>query len=221
MAGKANRKIDWIRAGITVILLLFMLAVYPGYLARDEYLSSTNSVQYMTTDELGEAAVVEQFFQPLHTYLNSIQLAIEFDEQAAGDACLSFLLWEEDQKVLASCEIPLKEISSQCYFDVEINKMLRQDKVYHWSLVLPEGTDLGCSLMYTEIIELQAPENQGFLVNGEAYGAEGAQTISQYRYYVHADKAVILGNYWCCAILLYWVAMECINRLLKSAGARE
>lgn len=218
---KTNRKIDWIRAGVTVLLLLFMLAVYPGYLARDKYLSRTNSVQYLTTDELGEATVVEQFFQPLHTYLNSIQFAIEFNEQAVGDACLSFQLWGEEQKMLASCEIPLKEISSQCYFNIEINKMLRQDKVYYWRLVIPEGTNLGCRLMYTETRELQAPENRGFLVNGEVYGEEGAQTISQYQYYVHADKAVVLGNYWCCAVLLYLVAMECIHRLFKSIEMRK
>ena len=221
MVGKTSRQIDWIRAGVTVLLLLFMLAVYPGYLARDTYLSRTNSVQYLITDELEEATVVEQFFQPLHTYLNSIQFAIEFNEQAVGDACLSFRLWGEEQKMLASCEIPLKEISSQCYFNVEINKMLRQDKVYYWSLVMPEGNNLGCRLMYTENGELQAPENRRVLVNGEAYGAERAQTISQYRYYVHADKAVILGNYWCCAILVYLVAMECINRLFKAAGKRK
>ena len=216
MVEKTNRKLYWMRAGATVLLLLFILAVYPGYLARDEYLSETNSARYLLTDELRGAAVAGQSFQPLHPYLNSIQFAIEFDEQAAGDESLSFLLCDEGQKVLESREIPLKEISSRCYYNVEINRMLRRDKVYEWRLVMPEGADLGCRLMYTEVRELQAPENRGFSVDGGRYGAEGAQTVSQYQYHVHADKAVILGNYWCGAVLLYLVVMECINRLWKS-----
>ena len=211
---KINAK--WIAKGIlTIILLVFMWSAYPGYGFHTLYLSDTASHRYVTSEAISNT-VMTQYFTPILPYLESIQLAVEFNEEYETEEKVTFVLCKETGKELFSCEIPLKDMESNLYYEVKVNQRLKTGEVYYWSLTTPIDEAYDWKPMYTEYPEDQEPENVRFLVGDNAYGSSEAQTISRYVYYDHHDKVVIIGGFWAGALLAYIVGLEIINRVFKT-----
>lgn len=211
-----NTKIIWgIRGLLTIVLIVFCLGVWPGYFIHDFYLSKTSSVHGELTQILENGELVVQYFIPQATHLGSIQFVLSYEEEKAEEQILTFLLCEENGKEILTKEVPIKEIKRKLYYDMPVNKRLKPGQIYYWALVMPADLDASCSVMYTNVVEDQAPENLYFTINDQLSGGETAQTVSQYNYYAHPDKAVILGVYWISAFLVYLVALEIVDRIFK------
>lgn len=198
---------------LTILLFIFIWSVYPGYIFHDLYLSRTISNGCAATEVLSDAVSVKQYFKPQLSWLGSIQIAAEFDTEAVKGETLFFSLCEESGKVIFSCEVVPEEMESGMYYDIAVRKKLNTETVYYWCLTSPESADCKWQLMYTEYVENQAPENLLFLVGDDGYGSENAQTVSQYTYYIHFDKAVTVAGYWISGILIYIICLEIVDRI--------
>lgn len=209
-----NKKVWIIKSVWTVLLLAFLLSVWPGYFINIEaVLGKTDLSGEKLVADIQEEAQVSQYFRPQQTHLAGIKFAIGFDDVETGEKRIVFMLCKEDGEVMKSQEILLSEISSGGYYEVEINKRVNRKEIYYWTIILP--SDFECKVIYTDIAAAKAPENMALFVNGQMY-PETAQAISEYEYYVHPDKADILGKYWISAILIYLVGLEIINRINAS-----
>ena len=104
----------------------------------------------------------------------------------------------------------LEQMESDEYYKVEIREWLKKGTTYYWILVSPDDESAELQVMYTNHRADQAPENTLFLMNDEQYG-ETSQSVSQYIYFTHADKIVIIGQYWMWAVLVYIICMEMVS----------
>lgn len=214
-----NNIILWIARGIlTILLLCCMWAVYPGYFIHNYFLSTTISSSCTTTSILPSTTQATQYFVPQLPYLDAIQFAVEYNEENIQDQMITFFLCDESSdKVIVTQDIPLKDIQSSCYYEISIRKKLNPGKEYYWYLIAPKDETCGFRILYTENLADQAPENSLFLINNTPE-SEYAQTVSQYQYYVHPDKVIIIAGYWMSSILVYIVCLEILNRLCKKLG---
>lgn len=211
-----HKYLKWIAKGIlTILLLLFMWSVYPGYVFHDNYLSTTASNRSVATEVLSDSVLVTQYFTPQLPYLISIQIVAQFDETAMREETLIFSVCEENGKMLCSYDIQLEEMESGMYYDVLVDLKVKPGEVYYWSLTAPAEEACEWKLMYTNYIEDQAPENSLFLVGDNQYGGENSQTVSQYNYRSHFDKSVIIAGWWMSGILVYIICLEIADRMLK------
>ena len=88
----------WIATGIlTILLLVFLWAAYPGYVFHDYFLSKTMSNRYTSTEVLSGQMMATQYFVPQLPRLYSIQIAAEFDEEKTNGETVTFSLCEECQ----------------------------------------------------------------------------------------------------------------------------
>ncbi len=97
---------------------------------------------------------------------------------------------------------------------MEIDKKVRVGELYYWRIVAPEAQEAQLSVMYTDTQEYQAPENQYITLGEEQYGNETSQSVSQYVYKVHPDKAVVIGKYWIFFVLIWILCMEAADRVI-------
>lgn len=217
-----NQRNKWIaRIILTCILLIYMWAAFPGYGFHTWYTSITSSHRYITTESLSNATVTTQYFTPLLPYLKSIQLAVKFNNEVTANENVTFSLYSENGKLLFTKDIPIADMASKRYYEVEIHKRLKTGKNYYWTLTSPMDAAYDWQIMYTEYPEDQAPENTSFLIDGTPYGITEAQTISQYIYYDHHDKVVIISGFWASGFFVYLIALEIINKIFKTSSNRK
>lgn len=202
---------------LTVILAVFMWSAFPGYVFHTWFWSDTASNHSVVTEVLADSVLTTQYFAPILPFIRSIQFAVEFEEEVDEGETVLFSLCDEDENVIFSQEIPISDMESNTYYDVEINQRLKTGRNYYWSLTSPMSAAYDWKMMYTELPGDQAVENQLFLIGNDTYGSGDAQTISQYVYYDHHDKVVIIGGFWSGGILVYLICLEVINRILKKS----
>lgn len=208
---KKQRQLWTARCILTVILVGFMLWAWPGYLAHDYYVSETHSGRYEPTDVLSGENTVTQYFVPQNTHLAKIQIAVLFDNESIEDEAIEFALYEESGKEIHSEVIPLKQMITGHYYDININKRVKTDRQYYWVLSAPESDRIDFQVMFTGHLADQAPDNTLFLLNDKPIH-DTAQTVSQYVYLSHPDKIVIICVYWLSEILAYIVCLELADR---------
>ena len=206
----------WIVTGIlTIILLVYIWAAYPGYVFHDFFLSKTLSSRYTSTEVLSSQSVATQYFVPQLPRLYSIQIAAEFDEEKATGETVTFSLCEESGNVLFTRDIALSEMEAATYYDIVVNQKMEPGRTYFWNITSPQDPSSEWKVMYTEYVEDQAPENSLFCIDNIPYGDEAAQTISQYNYYQHHDKSLIIAGFWMMGILAYIICLEMIRRVFR------
>lgn len=211
---KRQRVIWAVRCILTVLLIGFILCAWPGYLVHDYFVNRTFSERHEYTDILPSQSVMTQYFVPQRSHLCSIEFAIMFNEENAGDETIRFVLCEESGCEILSKEIPLEQAGSGSYYKITVNKRLEKGKTYYWALICPDAEDIDIQVMFTNHLTDQAQENVLFLLNDEQYG-DITQTISQYTYLVHPDKIIIIGNYWMGAVFVYVICMDIVSRFSK------
>lgn len=218
---KSSRPLWAVRVILTALLAGFLLWVWPGYLVHDEYISGTYSGNYEPAQLLPNT-VVTQYFVPQMPHLEVIQLAVIFDDgnPAAAGEKVEFVLCEESGREIYSEEIPLGQMESGHYYDINVHQRVKVNQKYYWMLVSPAGEEACLQMMYTNHKEDQPPENTLFLVDDmELNGI--AQTVSQYVYLSHPDKIIIIGGYWTGAVLVYIICMDIADRFLAGSGKKK
>lgn len=215
MKAEHRKQALWIARGVlTIILIGFVLWAWPGYLAHERFVSQTSSVHHESTDVFPAYGMAEQHFIPQKTYLAGIQFAAYFEEQSVENEEAIFLLCDESGKEIFSSAIKLDEMVSGSYYEVKFGRWLKTDQEYCWKIVGPAAADVNFQLMYTNHVEDQAPENTLFILNGNQVG-ENTQTVSQYVYFIHPDKVIVIGGYWMGSVLVYIICMDILTRIFR------
>lgn len=209
---KRSRRILAVKCVLTVSLVAFILCVWPGYLFHEEYVSRTFCDRYEPSEILLPGDAATQYFVPQRSFLAGIEFMVHFKEAYTGSGTVRFVLCEESGREIFSQDIILEQMESDEYYKVEIRERLKEGAVYYWTLVSPDDERAELQVMYTGHMADQAPENTLFLMNDEQYG-ETSQTVSQYTYFIHPDKVIIIGGYWMGAVLVYLVGMDIATRI--------
>jgi len=208
-----KRKKLWItRVILTMALAGAMLAVWPGYAVYDTYVSNTNSYGCLLTEPLSDKGSFAQYFVPQWRWLHTIELAVQYNEEAARGQSLRFELCRGSGECIYEEEIPLERIPNGGYFGIEVDRHLQAGEEYYWSIAAPQDADSRLVVMYTDTEAYQAAENEYITWNGVGYGTGSSQSVSQYIYRLHPDRAEILGKYWTFFILVWIVCMEVADR---------
>lgn len=218
---KAGRAEMICKGLLTLLLIVSELAIWPGYLVHNAYLSSSYSEYAVYSEPITEETQITQYFQPLYSRLDQIEFALGFVQEAAGDQKLSFGLYDEKGTEMLSQEIPLQDMTAEHYYTIPIEKRLSTKKMYHWTLTVPENSGCDICFMYGEHGNGMAPENIRLERNGDLFGADDAQATARYSYEIHPDKIVIIGGYWMGNALIYLLLMEVLDRAFKYRGQRR
>lgn len=213
--GKQIRKPEAVgKILLTLLLIALELAVWPGYLVHDTYMSNSYSEYSTYSDPITEKTEIAQYFIPLYSRLDQLEFALDYVQEAAGDQVLQFALYDEKNTELMSQQIPMADMEAGHYYAIAVGRGLSKKQMYHWTLTIPENTGCDIRLMYAEHGTGVAPENMRLDRNGELFGAEDAQATVRYTYEIHPDKVVIIGGYWLGNALIYLVLMEGLEKLL-------
>lgn len=205
-------KTEWLLAGVLgVMAVLFMLSVWPGYFLHREYVSETISDGCGESEALTEGLFVRQSFVPQYGRLANIQIAVVYEEGAAEGVRLMFELLDEQGNTVFSQDIPLQEIPSAQYYEVEINRTVEQGEEYFWQLTPVNPGESRIRIMYTENEQYQAAENRQLLCAGREMG--NGQAVVQYGYRIHMERLHI-AEIWLGTILVYLVLLELLHRFL-------
>ncbi len=219
---KRLRIIWMIRVILTLLLIGFILGVWPGYLVHDLYVSRTMSELYESTEVLAPRSVVTQYFVPQRGHLSAIEFAVLFDKTKVKGETLRFSIYNEAGEEIFSQDIKLERMKSESYYKVHIDGKLNAGETYCWVIECPDAGDIGLKAMYTNHLANQAPENALFLLDNEKYGDYGdiTKSISQYTYLIHPDKIEIIGEYWAGAVLAYIICMDILSRFSGDGNDR-
>lgn len=210
---KNEKALRIVRIILTVLLVVAMLAVWPGYATYELYVSKTNSYHCTETEPLAGGEKVSQYFVPQMSILHSIEIAVQYDEEKTRDETIRFQVCSESGECIFEADFPLSQIPNGGYYGIEIGKHVKVGETYYWSVIAPQNEACQMTVMYTETLVYQAAENAYVTKGEERYGTEAVQTVSQYIYRVHPDKAVIVGNYWTVFAIIWLVCLELANRL--------
>lgn len=221
-AKKKMSKAELICKGIlTLLLIVAELAIWPGYLVHDSYMSASYSEYAVFSEPILEETEITQYFQPLYSKLDQLEFVLGFNQEAAGDQKIRFCLYDEKGTEMMSQEIAFSDMTAERYYTLPIGKTLSTRKIYHWTLTVPENSGCDIRFMYGEHGNGMAPENVRLERNGELFGAEDAQATVRYTYEIHPDKIVIIGGYWMGNALIYLLLLEVVDRVLKKLSKEK
>lgn len=218
---KAGRAEMICKGLLTLLLIILELEIWPGYLVHNVYTSSSYSEYAVYSESMTEETQITQYFQPLYSRLDQVEVVLGFVQEAAGDRKLHFGLYDENGTEMLSQEISLQDMTAGHYYTIPIEKKLSTKKMYHWTLTVPENSGCDICFMYGEHGNGMAPENIRLEKNGNLFGADDAQATARYSYEIHPDKIVIIGGYWKGNALIYLLLMEVLDRAFKYWGQRR
>lgn len=199
---------------LTVLFILLELSFWPGYLVHDYFYSKSRG--YGVYCKIGdEGTNFTQYFIPQMRRLASIDIAASFPENEVGDEKIKFTLYDETGKEVLCRWIPISQMEDGRYYTIPIRKKLKADAQYHWTVEVTESLPYDWSLMLSEDKTGIAPENTFLEMNGIPGIGDEAQTVSQYAYYIHKDKVIILATCWCGTFLVYLTGMEIIQKIFN------
>ena len=79
---------------LTVLLIALELAIWPGYLVYNNYMSSSYSEYSVYSEPITERTEITQYFKPLYSRLDQIEFALGFEQEAVTDQVLHFVLYD-------------------------------------------------------------------------------------------------------------------------------
>lgn len=117
-------------------------------------------------------------------------------------------------------------MQSGLYYTIPVKKKLKVGEQYYWTICATEDLPYDWRLMYSADKTGMASENTFVTSEGQQTFGEEQQTVSQYCYYTHKDKVIIIATCWCGSILIYLIILEIIqkylgNRLLTMKKRRK
>lgn len=197
----------------TVLLILVGLSFWPGYLVHDYFWSKSDSSYGSYSLPYAEGVSTTQYFIPQLNWLSSIDIVANFDKTAVGDEKLQFVLYDEDGNKIYSKEIAVSKMQDGLYYTIPIRKKLKAGEQYHWTLSAAEDLPYDWRLMLSTNKIGIASENTFVQLGGLQDIGEEQETVSQYCYYVHKDKVIIIATCWGGSILVYIIILEAIQKL--------
>lgn len=219
MSGQKKKKInkaEVIGKGLlTVLLIALELAIWPGYLVYNNYMSSSYSEYSVYSEPITERTEITQYFKPLYSRLDQIEFALGFEQEAVTDQVLHFVLYDEKNTELMLQDFPLGSMSADHFYALPLGVSLSRKQTYHWTLTIPEAAECNIRFMYAEHGNGVAPENIRLERNGGLFAAEDAQATTRYYYKIHPDKVIIIGGYWLGNALIYLILLETMNKAFK------
>lgn len=138
MSGQKKKKInkaEVIGKGLlTVLLIALELAIWPGYLVYNNYMSSSYSEYSVYSEPITERTEITQYFKPLYSRLDQIEFALGFEQEAVTDQVLHFVLYDEKNTELMSQDFPLGSMSADHFYALPLGVSLSGKQTYHWTL---------------------------------------------------------------------------------------
>ena len=101
---------------LTVLLIALELAIWPGYLVYNNYMSSSYSEYSVYSEPITERTEITQYFKPLYSGLDQIEFALGFEQEAVTDQVLHFVLYDEKNTELMSQDFPLGRMSADHFY---------------------------------------------------------------------------------------------------------
>ena len=203
----------------TVLLIMVELAFWPGYLAHDFFWSKSNSAYGNYNSPYAKGVSTTQYFIPQMSGLSGIDIVADFDENAVGNETLEFAIYDEKGKKIYDDQISIAEMQSGMYYTIPVKKKLKVGEQYYWTICATEDLPYDWRLMYSADKTGIAPENTFVTSEGQQTFGEEQQTVSQYCYYTHKDKVIIIATCWCGSILIYLIILEIIQKIFRKPSA--
>lgn len=99
-----------------MLLIALELAIWPGYLVYNNYMSSSYSEYSVYSEPITERTEITQYFKPLYSRLDQIEFALGFEQEAVTDQVLHFVLYDEKNTELMSQDFPLGSMSADHFY---------------------------------------------------------------------------------------------------------
>lgn len=132
---------------------------------------------------------------------------------------LEFAIYDEKGKKVYNDQISIAEMQSGLYYTIPVKKKLKVGEQYYWTICATEDLPYDWRLMYSADKTGIASENTFVTLEGQQTFGEEQQTVSQYCYYTHKDKVIIIATCWCGSILIYLIILEIIQKIFRKPSA--
>ena len=179
---------DWVERGILLAAILSMLFVWPYGGIREDKNDSSLSEDYGYTEPLQEGEYASQYFVAETDFLETLEIAVNYNEEEARNGLLGLEIWKEDQKIYEGV-IPYDAMESATFFPAVIETWLKKGAVYEYRIVNQSISENLPQVVYTTTEKAHVLENQQLVVHGTIVNG---QALNRYTWRKKLDVVSVL-----------------------------
>ena len=180
--------IKWVERGVLLAAILSMLFVWPYGGIREDKNDSSLSEDYGYTEPLQEGEYASQYFVAETDFLETLEIAVNYNEEEARNGLLGLEIWKEDQKIYEGV-IPYDAIESATFFPAVIETWLKKGAVYEYRIVNQSISENLPQVVYTTTEKAHVLENQQLVVHGTIVNG---QALNRYTWRKKLDVVSVL-----------------------------
>ena len=180
--------IKWVERGILLAAILSMLFVWPYGGIREEKSDSSLSEDYGYTEPLAVGEYASQYFTAEEDFLETLDIAVAYEEDADRDGILGLEIWKDDTKIYEGV-IPYSAMPSETFFPAVIESRLKKGAVYEYRIINRSIEENQPRVVYTTTEKAHVKENKQLVVQGETIDG---QALNRYTWKARLDFISVL-----------------------------
>lgn len=180
--------IKWVERAILLTAVLSMLFVWPYGGIRHEVKDSSLSQDYGYTEPLQVGAYVTQCFRAEYDFLNTLEIAVSYNQENDRSGLLGLEIWKDHQKLYEGV-IPYEAMDSATFFPAVIETRLKKGEVYEYRIINESIEENQPSVVYTTTQEAHVKENVQLLADGTEIDG---QALNRYTWDAKLDAINVL-----------------------------
>ncbi len=183
------------QTGIVILTILLCACVFPLRLIRKDVNVDSRLDLIYEFSEIG--GMMEQSFIAQTDYLSKLAFDITFPDGKPESGALVVQIKEvdNDNKLIAEEIIPIQNVNDSAFSYVDIQKWLKKDTLYSYTVMPQEETNLKFKVAYTSD-EDSAKGNQALYIDNTPVSGQ-AVTRYVYRFPLNIKNVICLWGFFC------------------------
>lgn len=166
MKGKAVQGI------ILFVMIVCMLAVYPGKIVKRDITMRSGDLYYELTPELQPGMSSDQYFVAKQSYVKDIDFAVDTQNAKVKEGTLRFELFDAEENLLYNEEVPYSDVINRTYYSINVEMKLKRNQIYHYRITNIDVTENIPSVVYSTEESMYSEPNCGLYYEGVQQAGE-------------------------------------------------
>ena len=202
---------------IWILVLVWLLSVWPGNSMRSEFVSKSIADDDRRTDSITQDLPVIQQFIPQYERLSTIGFIMNRGQGAVQQGLVSFKVYDTAINLIMQKDFQMEEIEDGGFTDVNLGMKVKPGETYYFRIEVSGLTDQAPTLSYRSLSGCGPEENTIFYYGGTVI--DDASAVCRYEYEKPVGILQIL-TYYSFGILMGIIVTAGLGRIRKRKGAQ-